>query len=62
MAMRTLRLALLAVVAIVVCSVYAQATEKSAISADVSSFSTQEIEEQLQVLATVSVTQTSNIC
>jgi hypothetical protein len=51
MAMRSLRLALLAVVAIVVCSVYAQATEKSAIKLDVGSFSTQEIEEQLQVFA-----------
>jgi ABC-type metal ion transport system substrate-binding protein len=51
MAMRTVKLALLAVVAIVVCSVYAQATEKSAIKVDVTSFSTQEIEEQLQVLA-----------
>jgi hypothetical protein len=51
MAMRTLKLALLAIVAIVVCSVYAQATEKSATKVDVSSFSTQEIEEQLQVFA-----------
>jgi len=51
MALRTLKLALLAIVAIVVCSVYAQATEKSAIKVDVSSFSTQEIEEQLQVFA-----------
>jgi hypothetical protein len=51
MAVRTLKLALLAIVAIVFCSVYAQATEKSAIKVDVdvSSFSTQEIEEQLQV-------------
>ena len=51
MAMRSVKLALLAVVAILICSVYAQATEKSAIKVDVSSFSTQEIEEQLQVSA-----------
>jgi hypothetical protein len=51
MAIRTLRLVLLAIAAILVCSVYAQATEKSAIKVDVSSFSTQEIEEQLQVFA-----------
>lgn len=49
MAIRSMKLALLALVAILVCSVYAQATEKSAARIDVGSLSTQEIEEQLQV-------------
>jgi ABC-type phosphate/phosphonate transport system substrate-binding protein len=49
MAVRSMRLALLALVAILVCSVYAQATEKSAARVNVGALSTQEIEEQLQV-------------
>jgi len=49
MAARSLRLALFALVALLVCSIYAQSTEKLAAKIDVGSFSTQEIEEQLQV-------------
>lgn len=50
MAIRSMKLALFALVIVLVCSVYAQATEKSAARIDVGSLSTQEIEEQLQVL------------
>jgi hypothetical protein len=49
MGIRSMRLAFLALVAILVCSVYAQSTEKSAAKIDVGSLSTQEIEEHLQV-------------
>lgn len=57
MAIRSMRLALLALVAVLVCSVYAQATEKSAARIDVGSLSTQEIEEQLQVRLMICLTQ-----
>ena len=49
MGVRSMRLAFFALAAILVCSVYAQATEKSAAKIDVGSLSTQEIEEHLQV-------------
>jgi hypothetical protein len=49
MGIRSMRLAFFALVAILVCSVYAQSTEKSAAKIDVGSLSTQEIEEHLQV-------------
>lgn len=49
MGVRSMRLAFFALVAMLVCSVYAQATEKSAAKIDVGSLSTQEIEEHLQV-------------
>jgi glycine betaine/choline ABC-type transport system substrate-binding protein len=52
MAIRNMRLALFALVALLICSVYAQSTEKSAAKIDVGSLSTQEIEEQLQVRPT----------
>ena len=44
-----MRMTILAVVAVLVCCVFAQETLKSATKVDVDSFSTQEIEEQLQV-------------
>lgn len=49
MGVRSMRLAFFTLVAILVCSVYAQSTEKSAAKIDVGSLSTQEIEEHLQV-------------
>ena len=49
MGVRSMRLAFFALVAVLVCSVYAQSTEKSAAKIDVGSLSTQEIEEHLQV-------------
>ena len=52
MGVRSMRLAFFALVAILVCSVYAQSTEKSAAKIDVGSLSTQEIEEELQVRPT----------
>ena len=56
MGAKGLRLALLALVAILICSVYAQETEKSAVKIDVGSLSTQEIEEQLQVYRLIQLT------
>lgn len=44
-----MRMTILAILAVLVCCAHAQETLKSAIKVDVDSFSTQEIEEQLQV-------------
>lgn len=52
---RSMKLALLALVAVFICSVYAQATEKSAARIDAGSLSTQEIEERLQVSSNASL-------
>lgn len=62
MGIRSIRIALFALVAILVCSVYAQATEKSAASIDVGSLSTQEIEEQLQVCLMICCYKQQDIC
>ena len=49
MAGKSMRITILAILAVLSCCVFAQETLKSATKVDVDSFSTQEIEEQLQV-------------
>lgn len=54
MGFRSMKLALLAVIAVLICLTYAQETEKSAVKIDAGSLSTQEIEDQLQVIDLIS--------
>lgn len=54
MGFKSMKLALLALVAVLICSAFAQETLKSAVKYDVGSLSTQEIEDRLQVSKSIS--------
>lgn len=54
MGVKGMKLTLLALVAVLICSALAQETLKSAVKYDVGSLSTQEIEDRLQVSKLIS--------